>query len=118
MVVAVIAMGMMQMAVDQIADVIAVRDRGVATARPMDVIRRMAAAGVGGRAGVGVRRAHGDHMLVDVIAVRVMQAAVVQVADMVVVLHGHMAATGAVDVIVMGVAGRRAVGHRHLHFSG
>ncbi|WP_333835183.1 hypothetical protein, partial [Rubrimonas sp.] len=75
MVVAVVAVRVMQMAIDEIAGVIAMRDGRVAAVWPVHVVGRVAATGVGGRAGVGVRRADGDRVLVDMVAMGVMQVA-------------------------------------------
>lgn len=101
MIVAMVAVGVMKMAVDQIIDVIAVRDRLVAAAGAVHVIGRMRAAVVRRRAGAGIGRRHVEHMLLDGRAGRVMQMPVVQVIDVVAVLHRGMPATLAVRVIVL-----------------
>ena len=48
----------------------------------------MAAALMAGCASVGVRRGHLDAVLVDVVAVHMMQVAVMQVVDVVAMAHG------------------------------
>lgn len=50
-------------------------------------------------------------MLVDVIAVHVVQMPVVQIVDVAVMLHGGVAAIGTMSVRVIGMGGVGAVGH-------
>ena len=82
MIVAVIAVRMMQPPVDQEVDVIAVRDRVVATVLAV-VVARIAI----DRIGVTVRMlgVDRDRMLVDVVLMRVVQMPVVDVIDVIVV---------------------------------
>jgi hypothetical protein len=88
---------MVQAAVHQVVGVIAVRDRFVAAAGAMLVAAsgRLACGGVGPTDVQGV--------LIAVVAMLVMQVAVVQVVDMVAVLDGHVAAALAMLVSVPGV---------------
>lgn len=109
-VVAVIAVRMVQMTVDQIVDVVAVRHRFVAAARPVHMTGAMAGTVMLRRAAVRVGGADGDHVLIDMVAMHVVQMAVVQEIDMVFVTHCSMAALRAMLVVVMGVLG--AAGHR------
>lgn len=104
-----IAMRMMQVAIDQIVDVIAVGHRLMAAAGAVDMARFVPGAVVVGGAGIGVRRADLDHMLVDVIPMRVMQVTVMQVIDVIAVAHGGMAAARAMLVVVIFVMGMGAV---------
>ena len=92
MIVAMIAVGVMQMPVDQIVDMVAVRHRLVATARAMLMVLVVSATGMVGRAGSWIVGAHLDRVLVDVIAVRVMEMTVVQIVEVIAVLDGGMAA--------------------------
>lgn len=99
-------MGVVQAAVDQIADMIAMGHGFVAAARTVDVIVAMAERAVGDRgaiAGIGV--ADFDHMLVHMVFMGVMKMAVMEVIHMVAMLDGRMAATRTVDVIVVGMLG-------------
>ena len=91
-VVAMGAVGVMQVPVDQVVDMVAVRHRLVTAARAMLVVLVVASADMVGRAGAGIVGAHLDRVLVNVIAVRVMQMAVVQVVEVIAVLDGGMAA--------------------------
>jgi hypothetical protein len=91
-IVAVVAVRMVQMAVDEIVDVVPVRHLRVAAARPVDMARSVTVALVIVNASVGVRRRHFEYAFVDVIAVRVMQVPVVQVVDVPLVFDRQMAA--------------------------
>jgi hypothetical protein len=99
-VVAVIPVGVVQVVTDQVVRVITVRNRLVPATRPVLVARLMAAALVIRSALVGMRRIHGDRMLVDVVPVRVMKVPIVQVVDVPVVLERGMAAVRPVSMIV------------------
>jgi hypothetical protein len=93
-------MRVVQMALDEIVDMIAVRDLRVATIRAMDVPRFMATALMVGCACIGVRCGDFKHALIDVVAMGMMQVAIVHVINVSVVLDCHMAATGAVLMFV------------------
>jgi len=109
-VVAVVAVRMMQMTVHQIVDMVTVRHRFVAAAGPMHMTGAMAGTVMLRRAAVRVGGADGDHVLVDMVAMHVVQMAVVQEIDVAFVPHRGMTALRAVLVVVMGVLG--AAGHR------
>jgi hypothetical protein len=108
-IVAVAVVRMMQPAIDEITDVATVRDGLVPTARTMDVVRVMAQC-VGRHRGAGIRVviADLDDVLVDMVAVRMVQMSVVQVVDVVAVSDGGVSTAGAVFVVVVGVMGFRA----------
>jgi len=104
-VVAVVAVRVMQMAVDKVVDVVAVRHRLVAATRTVAMVGVMTAAAMVGRAAVRVALAHGDDMLVDVVLVRMMQVAVMEIVDVAIVAHGEMAAPGTVLMRMVGMDG-------------
>ena len=112
MIVAVIAVWMMQVAVDQIIDVVAVRDRLVAASWAMNMAGLVPRARVSRRAPVGILRRHFYDMFIDVTRMHVMQVTIVQIVHMITVLHGRMAASGTMLVVVVGVVGQFAVCHR------
>jgi len=97
-IVAVAVVRMVQMAIDQIIHMAAVRDGFVAAIRTVDMPGVMAGACVTGRAGVRVGGVDGQIMLVEVVAVGLMEVAVVDVVGVAVMLDGSVAATGSVDV--------------------
>lgn len=100
MIVTVIAVRVMQVAVDEVVDVIAVGNGGVSAVRPVHVIRVVPVALVRsavGRVGVVDR----DRVLVVVTVVGAVEVSVVQVADVVPVLDRDVAAVGSVRVGVV-----------------
>jgi hypothetical protein len=102
-IVAVVAMGVVQVSVDQVVDMVAVRHRLVPASRPVRMRAVMAAALVTGRAPVRIGRRHLDRVLIDVILVHVVQMAVVEVVDVIAMANGSMPAPRAVLVRVVGV---------------
>jgi hypothetical protein len=97
-IVAVIAVRMMQPAVDQIIDVIAMRHGFMAAIRPVPV-RCVVAAGVElWIAAVRIAVTDGDDMLFGAAVLGMLKVAVIQIIDVAVMLHGEMAASGAVNV--------------------
>ncbi len=107
MVVAVAVVLVVQVTVDEIVDVVAVRDRVVSAARAVDVIGGVAGAWVAGAAAVRVALIDRDHVVVDVVTVRVVQVPVVDEVDVALVDDGGVSAARAVNVLV------RAAGLRH-----
>jgi len=103
MVVAVVTVRMVQMAIDEVIDVVAMRHRFVAAAVAVHVAGFVAVAVMVGGADVRVGGADGDGVFIDVVAVRVVQVAVVQVINVAFVLDGGVAAACAVLVFVIGV---------------
>jgi len=108
-VVAVIAVTVVQSAVDEVVDVVTVRHRLMPTACPVGVVVRMAYRRAG--VAVGMLVVDFEGVLVDVVAVRMMQVTVVQVVDMVGVVDGGVAAGRAVHMVMSGV-GCVMVAHR------
>lgn len=100
-IVAVVAVRMMQPAIDEVIDVVAMRDRFVPAAGAVDVTGLVPAAGRG--VAIGIRSADLDDVFIDMIAMRMMQVPVVQIIDVPVVFHRSVAAAAAVSVVVIGV---------------
>lgn len=101
MIIAMCAVRMVEVAVHQIVHMVAVRHNFVATTWPMYVRRFMTITGVARGACTRVRRRNRNHMLIHVIAMRVMQVTIMKVVHMVVVANGQMSAACAVLVVVM-----------------
>jgi hypothetical protein len=97
-VVAVACARVMQMSVDHEVDVVSVRERMMSAADAMLVVERVSTARVRRRAGVGIRFAHLDRVLVDMAFVSVMKVTVVCVVLVPLVADHRVTATGAVDV--------------------
>ena len=102
MIVAVTAMGVVQMTVDKIVDMVAVRNGLVSATWPMNVPALVAAASMAGGAGIRVGRRDCQRMLFNrTISIHVVQVAIVQVIDMVFVLYCGVPAIGAVLMVVV-----------------
>ena len=114
MVIAVAAVGVVQMTGDQVVEVVRVGHGLVAATGTVLVRTVMRAAGVAGGALVRVGSARGQAVLVHVIAMLVMQVPVVQIVRVTLVAHGAMAAAWGVGmgsvVLVLGAAHRRLLG--------
>lgn len=95
MVVAVILVRPVQPPADQVVDVIAVGH--CLMSAPSAVVMRLIAGPGAGVAG-WMLLVHGDYVLIDVVAVRVMQMAVMEVVDVTVVADCGVAAIGSVLV--------------------
>jgi hypothetical protein len=93
-----IAVWMVQPAVDQIVDVVAMRHGFMAAIGPVPV-RRVVASGMELRiAAVRIAVAHGDDMLLGATVLGMLKVAMIEVIDVAVMLDGEMAARGAVNV--------------------
>lgn len=110
-VITVIAVRMVQMAVDEIVDMIAVRDRFVAAAWAMDVSGIMSGAAMVGRATIRVLVAHLNAMFIHMIGVRMVKMTIVEVVHMVAMPNRDVAALRSVGVIVVGMMRKIAGGH-------
>ena len=88
------------MAVHQVADVIAVRNRGVATVVAVNMINCVLVAEVLGRAAIGMLGIDRKHVLHDAASGLMVQMTVVQVVVMVLVRHELVLAIEAMHVVV------------------
>jgi hypothetical protein len=111
MVVAVRAVRMVEMAVHQIVDMVAVGHRLMAAARSVPVLTVMAAAIMIGRAPFGVPPADIDRVFVDMPLMGMMEVSVVQVVDMIAVLDGDMPAIRRVGMGMILMDPMVVVGH-------
>ena len=102
-VVAVVAVRMMQVTADQIIRMIAVRDSFVATTGTMLMPGFMIAAGMIRGACIGVTVGYLHRMVVIMSFMRTVHVPVVQVIGMVAVFYRGMAATGTMDVVMFTV---------------
>jgi hypothetical protein len=94
-VVAVVAVRVVKVAGDAIIHVVAVRHRLMAATGTVHMARLVPTATMVGSAAVGVRARHFDHMLVDMIFVRVVEVTVVQIVYVATVAHGGVSAARA-----------------------
>lgn len=93
-----VAVGVMQASVDEIVDVVPMGHGLMSTTGAVGVRATLGF----GRAAHRVYGADGDHMLIDMIAMHVMQVTVVQIVDMAVMSDCGMSA---VRAMLMGVVG-------------
>ena len=97
-VVAVAAVGVMEMSVDEIVDVVSVGNGFVTAAGAVDMGGVMSAAGVFRGADGRVERRESNAVLVDVAVMQVVQMTIVEIVDVIVVPDGGVAAAGFVLV--------------------
>jgi hypothetical protein len=102
-VVAVVAVRVVQVAFDKVVNVVAVGDGFMAATGAVDVLGIVAIASVGGGAVGRIGSGDVERVFIDMASVRVMQVTVVQVVDVVAVLDGGMPAVLAVLVVMLGV---------------
>lgn len=103
MIVAVVPVRVVQVAVDQVVNVIPVGQGLVTAAWTMHMAGLVPGAAVVGCADRRVGVAYGYDVLVDMVAVRMVQMTIVQVIDMVTVLYGRVATAWTVKVVVAGM---------------
>lgn len=99
------------MAVDEIVDMVAVRDRFVAAAGTVDVSSIMSGAVMVGRATIRVLVAHLDAMFVHMIRVRMVKMTIMEIVHVVAMPNREVAAVRSVGVIVVGMMRKIAGGH-------
>jgi len=101
-VVAVVAVGMMQVTVDKVVDVIAVRYRFMTTSGAVNVIRIVATTLMRRRAAIGIGLTHLDLVLNDGPVIGdVMQVPVMQIIDVIDVPDARVLAVGSVLVVMI-----------------
>ena len=99
-----IAVGMVQMTINQVVHVIAVRHGFMTTARAVDMARVVRAARMALGALIGIRRRDFNYVVVVMIAMRMQQMTVAQVIGMPVVLDRGVATVGTVVVFMIVVS--------------
>jgi len=106
----------MQVAIDQIVDMVAVRHGLVAAPGTMAMTDLVPGAAMAGRAASGVACIDGDLVLVDMAVVWVMKVAVVQIVDVTVVPDGDMAAARPMGMRMIVMNALAVVGHFGISF--
>ena len=106
-----VSMLVVQAPIDQIVSVVTVRNSLMPATWPMSV--RMVVTNVVCYrvATIRIRVADFDHMLINVITMRMMKVSVMQVIDVIAMLHCDMATAGSMCVIVVFVMGQLAIAH-------
>jgi hypothetical protein len=112
-IITVITMRMVQVAVDEVVDVIPVGDRFVTASRTMNVPRIMLAAVVSRGAFRRIDRTHRDYMLFDdPVISHPVQMAIVKIIRVIFVLNCSVPTSGAMNVTVVVM---RVIRHANLH---
>jgi hypothetical protein len=102
MVVAVAIVLVVQVAIDQVIDMVAVRDRRVSASRSVHVVGRVGRAGMSAGAGGWVMSRDLQDMLFDhPVEGRVMQVSIVEVVDMSIMFDCRMPAVFSVDMVMV-----------------
>jgi hypothetical protein len=102
MVVAVAIVLVMQVAIDQVIDMVAVRDRRVSASRSVHVVGRVGRACMSAGAGGWVMSRNLQDMLFDhPVEGRVMQVSIVEVVDMSIMFDCRMPAVFSVDMVMV-----------------
>ena len=116
MIIAVIAVNVMQMTRNQVVDMIAVGNRLVSATYAMLVALLMAIANVIGSTTCRVGTGGLDHVFINMAFMQEMQVSVVQVIDVAVVLHSDMSAVGTMLVSMLLVDGVRLCRQKYISF--
>jgi hypothetical protein len=103
---------MMKVAIDEVVEMVSMRHCLMPATWTMLMVGGVRAM-VLRRAGVGIGGIHGNHMLVDVVAMHVLEMSVIEIVDMPLVADSHMAAR---CVVLVRMAGK-CIGARARHFS-
>ncbi|MEJ1118153.1 hypothetical protein V9K92_06705 [Phyllobacterium sp. CCNWLW109] len=111
MIIAMIAMWMMQMPIHEIINMIPVGYGLVAAARTMHMVSIVARAMMFRCAAIRISSAYLKHVLINMVAMRVMQMAIVKVVHMIAVTNGGVAAIRFMLVIMIVVMRKSAVAH-------
>ena len=101
MVIAVITVDMVQVTIDKVVDVVAMRNRWVTTPRPMNMVHIVTAADVCRRACVRVGVRDRNRVLIDVAIMGMVQVTIVKVIDMAIMHDGCVTAVFTVFVFVI-----------------
>ena len=112
MIVAMIAMLMVQAAVDEIVDVVAMRHRFMTTTWTMDMAGFVTSVAVFGRAANWIFFAHLDYVFLGAAVMRVLKMSVVKKVDMIAMAHGEAAAAGPELMPMLGAREILVIGHR------
>ncbi|MBC3335410.1 hypothetical protein HU732_03850 [Pseudomonas proteolytica] len=103
MVVAVVTVRVVQMAVHQVLDMVAMRHGLMTAIWPVYMTCGVAVALVGRRAAIRVEGIYRQAVLVDVIAMHMVQVTIVQIVNMAIVLNRRMATARLVLMVMIGM---------------
>ena len=115
MIVAMVAMRMMEPTTDEIVDMVAMRNRLVPAAGSMDMAGLVTFVAIRRRAPDGVSGGHFNNVLIDLVPLLAVQMSVMEVVDVAAVFHREVTALRAVMMRMLGM--REMVMDRHGIFS-
>ncbi len=104
-IIAVVAVRMVQVPINQVIHMVTMGYRRMAAARSVLMIGGMTGTLVLWRTGVGVCRRDANHMFIDMIPVRMVQMTIMQVVNMSFMLNSDVPAVGSMLVVVVDVVG-------------
>nr|WP_162657703.1 hypothetical protein [Tuwongella immobilis] len=103
MVVAMVAVRVVQVTIDEVIDMVAMRHRRVTAIGAVNVIFSMAGAGMRGRATCGIGCRHRQGVLFHAAGGHVVQVAIVEIIHMAFVLDANVTAVRAMDMVMRAV---------------
>ena len=101
-IIAMIAMRMVQMPIDQIIYVVTMRNRRMSAARSMSMRRIVSATAMLWRAAHRILFSYFDHVYIDLTTTRIIQMAVVQIVDVTLMANRDVTTVGTVGVRMIG----------------
>ncbi|MBA4142462.1 MAG: hypothetical protein H0X43_05510 [Nitrosospira sp.] len=111
MIIAMAVMRVMEMAIDQIIEMVAMRYCFMSAPSSMNMFRGVARAFMPRGTVFRVERRYANHVFIYVTVVRMMQMAIVQVVDMTIVLYAGMATVRAMWMSMIFVLGQGTISH-------
>ena len=112
LIIAMVAMRIVEMPVDQVIDMLSMRDCFMAAVRAMHVLPSVSLAPVGRRAAFRIVPRDGEYVLIDMVIMRVMQVSVMQVTNVIIVHDARMAALRAVRMGMIFMLRQVTIAHR------
>ena len=101
MIIAMSIVGIVQMAINEIAHVVTMGNRFMPTARSMDMVSIMSTTVMALGAGIGVHISYLDDMLIHMIAMGMVKMPIVEIVNVITVLDGGMTTVWAMGMIVI-----------------
>ncbi|HTV41338.1 MAG TPA: hypothetical protein VMF08_12225 [Candidatus Sulfotelmatobacter sp.] len=111
-VVAMVAVRMMKVSVNQIVNMVAMGNRRMPATWAMNMLRGVFGGGKSRSAFIGIGRINSNRVLIHVITVRMMQMTVVKIIYMPFMLDGGVPAAGGVDVGMVRMSGAGVFAHK------
>ncbi len=111
MIIAMIIVRVMKVPIHQVIKMVAMRNCLVSTLRPMHMVSRMPRAIVPRGTVLRIERGYANHMFIDMVFMRIMQMAVMQVVDVAIVHDSGVAAFQPMAMVMIFVLRRVTMAH-------